>query len=270
MKIPVIYTPHAFSFISHPSPVVARTYRLLEWTAKHWTTLLLACSGSEARIAREALGYRPEKVAVWSNALDPSLFHVDDCPPYTFPYVCTISRPSHQKNLTMLVKVMRVLRERGLDTRCVIVGVGFYSPLEKKIRALIHRYRLDDRILMTDWMDHPTSLRILKHCLCYVSTSRYEGLPLSILEAMALERPVVATDVVGNCDCVQPGRTGELVPLGDIGQMADRLQRLIGDAALRQRMGAMARQLFLDRFDVTKTIGKLEQIYQSLADGHRP
>lgn len=82
-----------------------------------------------------------------------------------------------------------------------------------------------------------------------VLPSRYEGLAKSIIEAMAMARPVVAADVRGCRELVEDGVTGFLVPFGDVDALEDRVLRLLGDAPLRAAMGAHARERALLRHD---------------------
>ena len=81
---------------------------------------------------------------------------------------------------------------------------------------------------------------------------------------MALERAVIATDCGGNRELVVDGKVGLLVPPRDIEALAGALERLLADAALRQKMGAAARQRILDHFTSEQRIDKLESLYRSI------
>lgn len=265
LNIPTIYTPHAFSFLDRPSSPVRRLYILLEKIAKPWTTLLLACSDSERRTGIEVLGFNEAKAAVWRNAINPDNLKVTDAVPYDSQFMCTVSRPSYQKNLQMLVSVMEILALRAVSVACVMVGAGFYAPMKQEVHAMMKSRGLETRLLMLDWLDHQEVVNIVANSLCYVSTSRYEGLPLSILEAMGLGKAVVATDVPGNRDCVLHGETGLLTPLDDAVAMADAVEMVVGDEELRRRMGERGREYVREEFDITRTIVFLERFYRSVA-----
>jgi glycosyltransferase involved in cell wall biosynthesis len=160
---------------------------------------------------------------------------------------------------------MRSLQKYGTGLKCLIVGVGHFSPLEKKIREAIKRFNLEDRIIMLGWRKREDCLSILANAFCYVTTSRYEGLSLSILEAMSLGKVVIASDVTGNRDCVENNKTGFLVSLNDHEKMAELIINLEKNKELKKSMERQARRLFYQRFDITKTIGSLENIYISVA-----
>jgi len=269
LGIPTIYTPHAFSFLSSSSPATRRRYIVLEKMARACTSLLVACSESERRLACEKIGFRPEKTATWVNSIAPALLHPYPRT-YDFDYICMAGRPSYQKNIDMLVRVMALLRGQGLAIKCILAGVGFFAPLEQRLRDMIHAEGLDDAFVLLPWVSHEQALGIIAHSRCYVSTARYEGMPLTVIEAMGLGKAVVATDVVGNTDCISHGLNGFLVPLDDSQTMVNRIVELLGNEALRAGIGEAARQHMIGCLDITKNIGGLEALYCKTAAGEGP
>ena len=95
----------------------------------------------------------------------------------------------------------------------------------------------------------------------FVLVSDWEGLPLSILEAMRSGLPVVASDVGGVAESVNDGVTGFLVPRGDKAMLADRLSRLLTDATLRQQMGWAGRRVYEREFAFEVMYQRTQQIY---------
>ncbi len=266
LGIPTIYTPHAFSFLSTPSKMARKMYILIEKLCLPLTTALLACSGSELELGYHIIGFPRSRGKVWLNSVEsgnPSIRKKKE--EFQFPYICTFGRPSYQKNTEGIVSLMRSLQKYGTGLKCLIVGVGHFSPLEKKIREAIKRFNLEDRIIMLGWRKREDCLSILANAFCYVTTSRYEGLSLSILEAMSLGKVVIASDVTGNRDCVENNKTGFLVSLNDHEKMAELIINLEKNKELKKSMERQARRLFYQRFDITKTIGSLENIYISVA-----
>ena len=96
-----------------------------------------------------------------------------------------------------------------------------------------------------------------------------EGVPRSILEAMALGKPVVASRVGGVAGVVEDGDTGLLVEPGDVGGLADRLRRMIADPGLCARMGRRAREVALTRYSLRRNIAGLRAIYAEVAGNRR-
>ena len=105
---------------------------------------------------------------------------------------------------------------------------------------------------------------ILRASDVFVLSSRVEGNPLSVMEAMAAGLPVVSTAVGGVPELVRDGETGLLVPSEDAGALARAVQALMDDPARRRAMGAAARQDAVSRFDIRHTVRGYEQLYEAL------
>lgn len=262
--IPTIYTSQGFSYLCTDDPLRRALFLSLEKLARSWTTLLLACSESEVQRAILDLNIPKEKVKLWKNCIAHPTLSIQRERPFAEPYIFSVGRPSFQKNVEMLVLTVLALRESGLPIRCVLAGAGLYSPLKEKILDLIKQHELENLFILLDWIEHEETLKLLAHAECFVLASRYEGLPYSILEAMALGKPVVATNVDGTKDCVINNHTGFLVDLYDIESMKDAVARLVQCAETRTELGLNARSHFVEHYDVSKNIQALEGIYQEL------
>jgi glycosyltransferase involved in cell wall biosynthesis len=88
-----------------------------------------------------------------------------------------------------------------------------------------------------------------------------DGIPVSLMEAMAMELPVVSTTVSGIPELITDGQQGMLVPPRDPTALADALARLLGDAALRRRLGCAGRRKIVDEFDLDKNVEQLIHIF---------
>jgi glycosyltransferase involved in cell wall biosynthesis len=99
-----------------------------------------------------------------------------------------------------------------------------------------------------------------------VLSSRGEGFPNSIVEAMAAARPIVATDVGGVPDAVTHGTTGLLVPAGDPRALADAMLRVLSDPGLARRLAGAAQRAARDRFSRSRVLSQLESTYRDLAE----
>jgi glycosyltransferase involved in cell wall biosynthesis len=158
---------------------------------------------------------------------------------------------------TLFAAAAEALRsERRL--RFVAIGQG---PLEEELRRSLAGYGLGDRFVLLGYHDDPAA--VVVGADVFTLSSRHEGLPISLLEAMALGVPPVVTAVGGNVEVVTDGVDGLLVPAGAPGALAAAYIRLAGDGAERARLaaGAAARA---EAFDIARTARVLEARYRSL------
>ncbi|WP_406695901.1 glycosyltransferase [Singulisphaera sp. Ch08] len=164
----------------------------------------------------------------------------------------------HATAVRTLEQLVRIQSAR--NARLVIVGDG---PEAERIRAIIRDRGLDPHVLMLGRrQDVPRLLRAADLALL---TSLSEGIPLSLIEAMAAGLPVVATRVGGVSEVVEEGRTGFLAPSGDHEALADHLLRLAEDQELCTRMGRAGRTRAWERFSEDRMVAEYEQIYREIA-----
>ncbi len=113
------------------------------------------------------------------------------------------------------------------------------------------------------WLEQEAKEELLRSSQVFVMPSRSEGLPMALLEAMAYGLAVLATEVGGIPEIVEPGVDGLLVAAEEPGAFADALARLGGDPALRERLGEGARRR-VERLDAVEVAGRLGSIYAAL------
>jgi len=131
----------------------------------------------------------------------------------------------------------RLLSDRGPDMRALLLSAG----LGARLRLLGYREDIAELMTAAD---------------IFVLPSRFEGLPMSVIEAMLTGLPVVAADVRGPAEQVLPEVTGLLVPPGDAAALAAALARLAADPALRERMGKAGRQRAVEHYDEAKVLAR--------------
>ena len=179
-------------------------------------------------------------------------------------YIVTIGRPSYQKNPFFLVDVISGVNKRHPDVKFFLLGVGFYSPDLEIMKKKIEEKCLQDTIILKDWLDHHQTMEYVKNSIMYLTVSRYEGLPLAVVEAMAMSKCVVASKVVGNVDCVRDRYSGRLLDL-NVDEFIDAICELLESPQLLEEYGRNARKLYEDEFDIRKRIGMLEDVYRQVA-----
>jgi glycosyltransferase involved in cell wall biosynthesis len=264
LQIPVAFTPHCFAFQSTNSFLTKTIYTILEYLVKPFTTKIIACSESEKNIAHKVLTFNENKVVVWKNCLPEKCFTFKKTIIYDFPYICSIGRPSYQKNLEMLIKVMSEIKKRGISLKLVQLGVGHYSPFKAKIEKIIKDCNLENDIILKEWCSHQETLNILSQSKLFVLSSRYEGLPYSVIEAFALGKAVVATNVNGTKDIIDNNINGYLTQHDDYNDMAEKILKVLQSEKIKTTFESEAKQSYRDKYDTKKQIQYLEKIYNEL------
>jgi colanic acid/amylovoran biosynthesis glycosyltransferase len=151
------------------------------------------------------------------------------------PRMVTVGRLAEQKGQLLLIEAAARLRDRGAAFELVIVGDG---PMRVEIERLIDRLDLRDRVRITGFLDNRAVRRELEAARALVLPSFAEGLPVVIMEALALGRPVIATHIAGIPELVEPGRNGWLVPAGAVEPLVEAMaEALAADPAELDRMG---------------------------------
>jgi len=175
------------------------------------------------------------KVHVVHCGVDPSFLEVVPTPPSTRPRLINIGRLEEQKGQLILVEAASKLLARGrAEFEVVIIGGGsFREALEAKIRE----HGLERHVKLAGWMTGVQIRQELTESRGFVLPSFAEGLPVVIMEALALHRPVIATYVASVPELVRPGETGWLVPAGDVEALADAIASLLD--APTERLAAM-------------------------------
>jgi glycosyltransferase involved in cell wall biosynthesis len=174
--------------------------------------------------------------------------------------VLAVGRLVPAKSFENLVEAVSLLRGRYPGVRCLIVGEG---RSEEEIRAAIERFAAGDLVTLagarTDVPD------LLSAADVFALTSIREGLPVSLLEAMAAERAIVGTSVGGVPDAIADGANGLLVPPGDPAAAAAAIARLLDDPALGRALGRAAARTVEERFDIDGMARRVGEAYRALS-----
>ncbi len=173
-----------------------------------------------------------------------------------FLYAC-IARLHPQKGHEVLLQAVRLLLNQGYTSFSVLlVGEG---PLTDRLRELAASMGLDPWVTFLGVrQDIP---RILRHVDAFVLPSLYEGLPLSVIEAMAAELPVIATRVGGTSQIVRDGHTGLLVPPNDPSSLANAMRTLLLNSAAAKRMGRNGRFLVHQFYSIESAAQATEDLF---------
>lgn len=264
-KIKVLYTPHAFSYLSAKNKFKRFLYLTVEKILRTKNTIILATSISEKNQAVQIVGYDKKKVFVLENAIDKNTIGEDKNLEKTLKgrtYVCTVGRPSFQKNLEMLIRAFEGVAQNNFKVHLFIIGAGEYSPRKDKIIQMINKRNLNNRVTILPWVSRKQVQTYIKNAKLYVSSSRYEGMPYSVIESMALSTPSVLTNVDGNRDLVIDKKSGFLVEVDDDVEMANKIISLLTESKLRNKFALQAKKLFAQNHLLSDYLQKLTIHYQ--------
>lgn len=244
------------------TPVHRLVDRALAWASYR----VIACTGEvrQALVERDRLP--AQRVTTIANGIDLQRFlsasglgvrEEFGIAPGT-ALLAVVGRLEPPKGHADLLDALEALRaNRCNDFVCLFVGEG---ELRAQLQAEVERRALQECVLFTGLRrDVP---RLLAACDLVLMPSRWEGLPIAMLEAMACGKPVVATAVGGVPDVIEDGANGVLVPPGDMAAFASQLRRLLEEPARRQALGARARIDVLRRFDVARTAAQYTALYR--------
>jgi glycosyltransferase involved in cell wall biosynthesis len=155
------------------------------------------------------------------------------------------------------------------DIRVLIAGYGLDAAVEKQLADFVAQHRLQHRVEVTGPLPHEHMPRALQRMDIYVNTSYQEGMPNSVLEAMACALPVVATDADGTSDLVVDGVTGFVCGMGDLHALRRGCRRLIEEPALRQRLGRAGRARVQQLFSPEREAAAVEAVLRQACNENR-
>ena len=176
-----------------------------------------------------------------------------------------VARLFQQKGQRYLIQAMQQVVQRVPKARLLIRGDG---PDLGELQALTKALGLQDHVTFLDsYRAHADILGLIRMCDVFVYPSLYEGLGIALIEALAVGRPCVSSNVGQIPEVIDEGRTGLLVPSMNPEALANALISLLGDPERRQRMGKEGRAVVEERFDIRRTVKQLEQGYVDLLAG---
>jgi glycosyltransferase involved in cell wall biosynthesis len=271
----VVHTFHGHVLRGYFSPLATLAFRTLERLLARMTTALVAVS-PEVRDDLVRLGVAPaskfivvrlgielgERVGLDNEArretrrlmgLGPDAFVVG-----------WVGRMTAVKRTDDVVRALRELVDLGVDAYVCLVGDG---PDREHLEVLAHELGVIKRCLFVGYQDDVARFYNAIDVLLLPSVN--EGTPVSVIEALAAERPAVATDVGGIPDVVRDGVDGYLVGVGQPAALAARLAELAGDPERRARMGAEGRARVMERYSVDRLVDDIDRLYRSLLEAAR-
>jgi glycosyltransferase involved in cell wall biosynthesis len=249
---PTVFTAHTWSFADGISSFQRRISIPLERFAGRIGGKVITVSRANEEIAaREAITHAANLVTIWNGIPDTDLRSKPGVA--EIPKIVMVARFAPQKDQLSLVQALSGL---DLPWRLAFVGDG---PTRAEVEAEAQKLSMTDRIeFLGDRGDIPD---VLASSDLFVLSTKWEGLPLSILEAMRAGLPVITSDVGGCSEAVDHGTTGFLTPPSDVTQLREKLERALSAKSLLKSMGEAGRERFHRDFRIESMISKLMNVY---------
>jgi glycosyltransferase involved in cell wall biosynthesis len=238
-------------------------------------TFVLTCS----RAARDALVMRagsPKKVILAYHGVDSERFrpaHSDTAPPRGPARILAVGRLVEKKGYPVLLEALAAMAHAGAEFQCEIIGGG---PDREALEALAQSFDISDRVAFAGSRTQQQVAASLNQADLFVQSSVVladgdrDGIPNSLLEAMATALPVVASEVCGIPEAVVHGSSGLLVSPGDPKELAEALGLLIRDPELAQRLGRGARLRVVEHFDRRRCIQEIAPLFDRESPANLP
>lgn len=173
--------------------------------------------------------------------------------------ICCIAGLRPEKLHHVLLEAFDIVRRRGVRCKLLLAGEG---PMEPRLRELVTELHREREVVFLGSLADVRPL--LAASDCKVLASAAETFSMAMLESMAMGVPVISTEVGGASEAIEDHVSGTLVAAGDADQLADRITEVLGDSALRARMGASARETVVEKFRQELMIEKSAACLQQL------
>lgn len=264
--VPVVYTEHNKMERYHP---LTRKINIYTWKLqKHVIAVSNEVKESIGKHAPASVPVRVVLNGVNGNhfsreALNGNTARDELNIPQGVPVIGTVASFRVQKQLDLWLKIASMIRNEIPSVKFLLVGDG---PVRDSLHKQVRELNLGDAVyfpgLQKDVRPYLATMDI------YLMTSRFEGLPVALLEAMAMERPVVSTPVGGIPEVIEEGRNGYLIPDTDLDRFRKKLSELLNDDKGRLEMGKHARETVMKNFGMERMQKELEEIYVQIHNAH--
>jgi colanic acid/amylovoran biosynthesis glycosyltransferase len=201
-----------------------------------------------------------DKIKVVHCGLEPSFYEIPSVPITNAPRMVCVGRLCEQKGQLLLIESAKALNDLGINFELILAGDGeLRSPIEK----LIEQYQLGEKVIITGWISSAKVRDYLLSAQALVLPSFAEGLPVVIMEAMSLRRPVISTYIAGIPELIEHNKHGWLIPAGSVTALTEAMQRLLSTPQkVLNDMGEAAFLQVTERHNIDKEAEKLAHHFQ--------
>lgn len=258
-KTKVIYTEHNQIYSISP-----KHYRRFRYLLKFVDIIVTVSKDLQTTFIKDNLGKK--STVIWNGISDPK-FDLQEVNRINLQFrkeetdfiICTAVVMSEQKGLKYLVEASETIISKYPNIKFLLIGDG---PLRTELENQVRTTRLEDNFYFPGYKkDIPNYLKVAD---IFIMPSLWEGFSIALLEATALELPIITTDVGGNSEIVRNGINGLLVPSKDPEALSSAISKLYQDKKLREKFAKNGRELFYDHFTVSKMVENYYKAYSRL------
>ena len=220
---------------------------------------VIACSDEVYKNSIETFNVKREKITCIRNGINPTRLKtskaIDNNRKYT---IGTLAGLREQKSLDNLIKSFNEFHKKITNSQLLIAGEG---EEENKLKKLAKELKLNNSIIFYGFADNPAD--ILSRIDIFALSSKYEGLPISLLEAMSMKVPVVATAVGGIPWLIKDNHNGMLCEYGNLEEMANKFYLLYNDKSLSKRIAEKGYDTIIDNYSYKKMAKQYYLVYEN-------
>jgi glycosyltransferase involved in cell wall biosynthesis len=268
----IVHTVHGWSFHDYQHKIPYHLYMFLEKACAAFTSKIIVVSRSDLNKGLAHAVGRRDQYELIRYAVNNQEFKNSATPPAARenlglsgdgPVIGTVACLKKQKSPLDFIKLAAAIKKDFPDTKFILAGDGI---LRRKACSLIKKLKLEEVVILAGWRN---DISLILSCLdIFVLTSRWEGLPIAALEAMAAGVPLVATDTGGIREVITDGKTGYLVKPGDIQSMRNRVVELLKNTPRRNEFVRLSREsIGSGEFSLGNMLKDTEGIYSGLLGG---
>lgn len=228
---------------------------------QHASFIVAVCSFGRSQLYRWCDYKQWSKIQIVHCGVDQMFLEHPYVPIPPEPRFVCVGRLSEQKGHLMLIEAASQLAAEGRSFKLVLVGDG---PLRKQIEMLITQLHLENHIEITGWATNAQVQQQVLSAQVLVAPSFAEGLPVVIMEALALCRPVISTYIAGIPELVQPGKSGWLVPAGSVDELAEAMRTVLRTPLDQlEQMGKTGAALVTQNHNAASEAARLIELFQT-------
>jgi len=271
----IVHTAHGFAFHEFSSTAALQFYAALERIATHWCGRIITVSNNHREWALELKISLPEKIVAIQNGISPERLKVTRLRDQIRAelgvsseeaLIITLGRLVPQKGLEYLIQaVPDIVTQMGNRVKVIIAGRG---PLRTDLEDLAYSIGVAANVTFIGFRADVAD--ILNVADVVALPSLWEGLSIALLEAMAMAKPIVTTDISSNREVIEDGRTALLVPPRDPGTLAQAIVSLLSSPTLAARLGAAAQETFKAKFTEERMLKQTWEVYSELISRKLP